>query len=134
MERKEIILDGSLFDTMDGFYKQAARVLTDRKPGFTPGKNLDAFNDLLRGGFGVHACGEPISLVWKNSAKSRKDLGYRATARYYRGLLIAHPERKNVYLPKLRAAMRRRGETLFDRIVAVVTDPDQDRDVELRLE
>lgn len=134
MERKTIILDGSLFDTMDGFYKQTARLLTDNKPGFTPGKNLNAFNDLLRGGFGAHEYGQGLLLIWKNSAKSRKDLGYRATERYYKAIMRAHPERSQALLPHVRAAARRKGETLFDRIVAVITDPNQDHDVELRLE
>ena len=133
MERKVIILDGSRFDTMEGFYKEAARVLT-KDTGFTPGRNLNAFNDLLRGGFGLHEYGEPITLVWKDSAKSRKELGYRAAERYYKALLKAHPERKDALLPQLRAAKKQRGETLFDRIVSIIRDPDQDHDVELRLE
>ena len=133
MERKEIILEGSRFDTLEGFYKEAARVLTN-KPGFTPGRSLDALADLLGGGFGVHGAGEPITLVWKDSAKSRKDLGYRAAQRHYKAQLAAHPEREKLLLPKLRAAKKHKGPTLFDRILAVMQDPDAERDVELRLE
>ena len=133
MERKEIILDGNRFDTLEGFYREAAKVLAN-KPGFTPGRNLDALADLLGGGFGVHNSGEPIALVWKNSAKSRKDLGYRAAERHYKAQLKAHPEREKILLPMLRAAKKQKGPTLFDRILAVLQDPDADRDVELRLE
>ena len=133
MERKEIILDGNRFDTLEGFYKEAAKVLTNQ-PGFTPGRNLDALADLLGGGFGVHAAGEPITLVWKNSAKSQKDLGYRAAERHYKALLKAHPEREQALLPRLRAAKKQKGPTLFDRITAVMQDPNAGRDVELRLE
>ena len=133
MERREIILDGNRFDTLEGFYKEAARVLTN-KPGFTPGRSLDALADLLGGGFGVHAAGEPITLIWKNAAKSRKDLGYRAAERHYKAQLTVHPERAKVLLPRLRAAKKRKGPTLFDRITQVIRDPEADRQMELRLE
>ena len=38
------------------------------------GHNLDAFNDLLRGGFEVFD-NEPIKIKWINYKKSKKDLG-----------------------------------------------------------
>jgi len=33
------------------------------------------FNDLLRGGFGVHGYEEPITIKWINYEKSKKNLG-----------------------------------------------------------
>ena len=39
------------------------------------GRNLDAFNDVLRGGFEVFEYEENINMTWKNSEKSKKDLG-----------------------------------------------------------
>ena len=39
------------------------------------GRNLNAFNDLLRGGFGVFEVGEEVELVWRSSARSREILG-----------------------------------------------------------
>ena len=38
------------------------------------GHNLDALNDLLRGGFGVFD-DEPIKINWINYEKSKNDLG-----------------------------------------------------------
>ena len=38
------------------------------------GHNLDALNDLLRGGFGVFD-DEPIKIKWINYEKSKNDLG-----------------------------------------------------------
>ena len=43
------------------------------------GHNLNAFNDLLRGGFGVYEYEEPVKLVWTNFSKSRKVLGQELT-------------------------------------------------------
>lgn len=71
---REIIIDGEHFSDLDGFYDEAARKLTDNLQ-FAPGHNLDAFHDLLRGGFGVHAFGEPIRLVWRHYSKSKRELG-----------------------------------------------------------
>ncbi len=39
------------------------------------GHNLDAFNDLLRGGFGIYQYEEPITRIWMNFSKSRINLG-----------------------------------------------------------
>ena len=71
---REIILDGERFDDMEGFYQEIDRLLTKDLQGWT-GHNLDAFNDLLRGGFGIHEYGEPIKIRWIHHAKSRRDLG-----------------------------------------------------------
>lgn len=71
---KTFILDGNNFSDMEGFYDEIDRLLTkDLK--WQTGHNLNAFNDLLRGGFGVHEYEEPITIRWVNYAKSKKDLG-----------------------------------------------------------
>ena len=36
------------------------------------GHNLDALNDLLRGGFGVYEYEEAVKIIWTNFAQSRK--------------------------------------------------------------
>src|SRR5262245_39633780 len=48
-------------------------------PGAAWGRNLDAFNDILRGGFGTPEGG--FVLQWINSALSRERLGYPETVR-----------------------------------------------------
>ena len=53
-------IDGNDFSTLDEFYDEITRVLI---PGVSWGRNLDAFNDILHGGFGtprwrVHAAME----------------------------------------------------------------------------
>ena len=71
---KEFILDGNKFNDMEGFYNEIDKLLT-KDLEWKTGHNLDAFNDLLRGGFGVHEYGEPIIIKWINYEKSKKDLG-----------------------------------------------------------
>jgi RNAse (barnase) inhibitor barstar len=69
-------IDGTRFSTLEEFYEEVSRVLI---PGAYWGRNLDAFNDILRGGFGTRE--EGFVLVWKNSDLSRQRLGYPETVR-----------------------------------------------------
>ncbi len=68
-----IIIDGKNFNNMEGFYNEMDKVLT-KGLDWETGHNLNAFNDLLWGGFGVHEYEEPIKIIWKNSQKSKLDL------------------------------------------------------------
>ena len=71
---KTFILDGNNFSDMEGFYSEIDKLLTKNLEWKT-GHNLNAFNDLLRGGFNVHEYNEPITIRWINYGKSKKDLG-----------------------------------------------------------
>lgn len=71
---KEFILDGNNFSDKEGFYREIDSLLT-KDLDFETGHNLNAYNDLLRGGFGVHEYGEPIKIKWLNYEKSKKELG-----------------------------------------------------------
>ena len=71
---KTFILDGNDFTDMEGFYDQIDKLLTKNLQWKT-GHNLYAFNDLLRGGFGVHEYREPITIKWVNFNKSKEALG-----------------------------------------------------------
>ena len=73
-ERFEYIINGDEFNTLEGFYKVVDKTFS--YPEFKyPCSNLDAFVDFLRGGFKHHNYGQPIKINWKNSGKSKKDLG-----------------------------------------------------------
>ena len=71
---KSFILDGNDFSDLEGFYCEIDKLLT-KNPDWKTGHNLLAYNDLLRGGFGVHEYMEPIIIQWKNYSKSKRDLG-----------------------------------------------------------
>ena len=79
--RKKIIIDGARLDILEGVYCEVDAVFTNDIT-FKTGHNLDAYNDILRGGFGMHERGEPITILWKSVAKSRVDFGYPAAAKY----------------------------------------------------
>ena len=66
---KTYTIDGDKFTNIEGFYGEIDFVLLTENWG----RNLDAFDDVLRGGFGTP--GDGFTLIWKNSAKSRLRLG-----------------------------------------------------------
>lgn len=71
---KRFVLDGNNFSDMEGFYNEIDALLT-KNLQYKTGHNLNAFNDLLRGGFNVHEYNDPITIRWINYSKSKKDLG-----------------------------------------------------------
>lgn len=122
--RREIVIDGNNFDDLEGFFCEIDRVLTMDLTWKT-GHNLDAFNDLLRGGFGVHEYGEPILLKWKNYGKSKFSLGFEATINYYEKVLkTCHPSNKDTMKLKLENAKKHIGPTILDIIIEIILNND----------
>jgi RNAse (barnase) inhibitor barstar len=74
MSKPTIEIDGSRFDSLSGFWNEiSTRII----PGAAWGRNLDAFNDILRGGFGTPDGG--FRFRWVNFERSKKVLGYSET-------------------------------------------------------
>ena len=72
--REVFTIDGRRLSNMAGFYREAEWVFTcglDWKIG----RNLNAFNDILRGGLGRHGYAQPIHNKWLAYEKSVRDLG-----------------------------------------------------------
>ena len=73
---KEFILDGKNMTSVENFYQEVQRVLC---PSFRKmGKNLHAFRDVLRGGFGAFDEGETIHLwiIHKKHMKKHLQEGF----------------------------------------------------------
>lgn len=75
--KKTITINGDNFVDFESFYNEIDRVCTQGLKWKT-GHNLNAFNDLLKGGFGVYSFEEPINFVWINFERSREVLGIDA--------------------------------------------------------
>src|SRR5690348_8636074 len=89
--KPEFVIDGERFSTLEEFYDEISRVLI---PGAAWGRNLDAFNDILRGGFGTPDGG--FVLRWKNSNLSELRLSYAETVRYCEAKLErCHPSNRD---------------------------------------
>ncbi|WP_067678099.1 barstar family protein [Tsuneonella dongtanensis] len=113
---KEYVLDGAKITSLETFYDQVSSVLI---PDADWGRNLDAFNDILRGGFGTPADG--FVLRWTHSAASRANLGYPETARQLeKRLRRCHPAYRDTVKADLRRAQQGVGATVFDWLVEII--------------
>jgi RNAse (barnase) inhibitor barstar len=112
-----LVIDGARFSDLDGFTREFSRLLDNH----TWRGNLDAFNDLLRGGFGTPENG--WVLRWLNSELSRSALGHEATIqRLERLLLTCHPSNRSDIEDRIHRARRGQGPTLFDDIVGIIRE------------
>ncbi|MDI1476861.1 barstar family protein [Polyangium sp. y55x31] len=110
-------IDGSRFSTLEVFFDEASRVLA---PGEPWGRNLDAFNDILRGGFGTPSGG--FLIIWAHHGLSRERLGYPETVRQLAlRLSRCHPENRTRVATELAAARRAEGPTVFDWLVEIIS-------------
>lgn len=121
MNKKIFIIDGNNFKILDGFYDEVQKEVTANFKEI--GRNLDALNDILRGGFGKFEYGEPIKILWKNSEKSKKDLGFPETIKYFEAKLKkCHPSNKESVQKDLQDAQENKGETLFQIIIKIISN------------
>jgi RNAse (barnase) inhibitor barstar len=114
--RPTLHIDGLDFSTLEEFFNH---VSSRFGTGDTWGRNLDAFNDILRGGFGTPEGG--FVLCWDHHDVSMKRLGYEETARQLRKRLArCHPNHIAHVETELAAALRHEGSTVFDWLVEII--------------
>ncbi|HEV2117538.1 MAG TPA: barstar family protein [Terriglobales bacterium] len=110
-------IDGDRFSMLEEFYDEISQVLI---PGSYWGRNLEAFNDILRGGLGTPEGG--FVLVWKNSQLSRERLGYSEAVRQLRKQLeTCHPSNRERITRELDEARHGRGPTVFDELLEIIS-------------
>ena len=81
--------------------------------------NLEAFNDILRGGFRTPEGGFVLRIV--HAADARRALGYAETASWFKThAQTCHPTNAAHMLQRMREARAGRGDTLFDMIVEII--------------
>jgi RNAse (barnase) inhibitor barstar len=114
--KQKLHIDGYEFSTLEGFYDQVfLRII----PGAEWGRNLDAFNDILRGGFGTPE--EGFIFCWDNHEISKRNLGHDETARQLRKRLErCHPSNTASVQNDLAEALNNEGPTVFDWIVEII--------------
>jgi hypothetical protein len=109
------VIDRDRFDDFAGFAREFSRLLDD----YEWRGNLDAFNDILRGGFGTPD--QPWTFLWLNSARSQRVLGHEAAAQRFEGLLTtAHPSNHARIRRELERARSGQGQTVFELIVEII--------------
>ena len=116
--RRVYEIDGRRFSPLEEFYEEISRGLI---PGAEWGHNLDAFNDILRGGFGTPE--EGFTLRWLNHATSRRLLGHSETVRQLQMRFAqCHSESRDQIARDLAAATSGQGPTAFDWLVEIIRD------------
>lgn len=115
-----IIFDGTNIHDIPSFYEEVNRVFmvnTDWRLG----QSLDAFNDMLYGGYGKIKGDEEIELVWKNFEQNKKDLGLELTKSYYEEKLKS-PNKFNTDFvkEKLTELENGTGKTYFEIILEII--------------
>ncbi|MBN9119225.1 MAG: barstar family protein [Planctomycetes bacterium] len=119
------VIDGTNFGDFAGFIEECNRGFIRAFGGDWNG-NLDAFNDYFYWGDGDYV------LVWKNSGKSRTDLGHAAMADWLDGnSRRCHPLNVQSVLQRREAARHGHGPTFFDWLIEIIREQ---LNVELRLE
>ncbi|UKB82221.1 ribonuclease inhibitor [Chryseobacterium sp. MEBOG06] len=117
--RKMIVIHGGHFSSLAGFYEEISNVLmkdTDWKVG-----TLDGFDDILYGGFGVFENNEEIEIIWKESQKSKENLGFNETREFYENKLRqGKPFNIELIQQKLDNLMEGKGQTLFDILIEII--------------
>lgn len=114
--KTEYQIDGDNFTTLEGFYDEFSHCVLGSAIW---GHNLDAFNDVLRGGFGTP--GEGFILRWKHHNVSRKRLGYPETVRQLElRLRRCHPNNRERVGRELSDAKEGRGPTAFGWLVEII--------------
>lgn len=117
-EETELVIDGSRVWSLETFWDEVGRSVI---PGEWWGRNLDAFNDILRGGFGTPPSG--FTLRWKDAEVARRFLAYPETIRQLEKRLDeCHPDNMLAVAAKLEQARAGRGPTVFDWLVEIIRE------------
>lgn len=109
--KKSAVINGSHFSDLSGFYEEVSQVLIkdeDWKVG-----TLDGFDDILYGFVG--------EIIWKDSEKSKQDLGFEATKIFYENKIKqGKPFNIDLIQQKLDELIDGNGQTLFEILVEII--------------
>ncbi len=116
MPKPIIEIDGSRFDTLNDFWEEISVRLI---PGARWGRNFDAFNDILRGGFGTPEGG--FRFRWVNFHRSRETLGYPETICWLeKKVQQCHQDNVEFVKREIEAARCGEGPTIADIIINII--------------
>jgi len=118
-KKKMTVINGSHFSNLEGFYEEVSKVLT-KDTNWKVG-TLDGFNDILYGGFGIFESYDEIEIIWKESQKSKEDLGFDLTKEFYENKIKqGKPFNVELIQQKLDKLIDRNGQTLFEILIEII--------------
>lgn len=109
--KKMTVINGGHFSDLESFYDEVSQLFMkdeDWKVG-----TLDGFDDILYGYKG--------EIIWKDSEKSKKDLGFDLTKEFYENKIrIGKPFNVDLIQQKLGDLMDGKGQTLFEILIEII--------------
>ncbi len=110
-KKKMTIINGSHFSNLEGFYEEIFQLFM-KDEGWKVG-TLDGFNDIL---YGIDS-----DIIWKNSQKSKEDLGFELTKEFYENKIgIGKPFNVELIQKKLNELIEGNGQTLFEILIEII--------------
>lgn len=110
-KKKMTVINGSHFSNMEGFYEEVSQLFM-KDENWKVG-TLDGFDDIL---YGVDT-----DIIWKNSQKSREDLGFNSTKEFYQNKIrIGKPFSVKLIQQKLDELIDGNGQTLFEILIEII--------------
>lgn len=119
--RKTFFVDGSLIHDIPTLYDEINRVFMVSE-NWKLGPSLDAFNDMLYGGYGAIKGDEPVDLIWLNFEQNKKALGIDTTRTWYLEKLKSPSVfNSELFMHKLEALENGAGQTYFDILLEIIS-------------
>lgn len=110
-KKKMTVINGSHFSNIDGFYEEVSRFFMKDEDWNVA--TLDGFDDIL---YGVDT-----DITWKNSQKSRDDLGFKVTKEFYQNKIrTGKPFNVKLIQQKLDDLIEGEGQTLFEILIEIM--------------
>lgn len=108
---KMTVINGGHFSDLEGFYNEVSELFMndeDWKVG-----TLDGFDDIL---YRIDS-----DITWKNSQKSKEDLGFDLTKEFYENKIrIRKPFNMELIQQKLDDLIDGKGQTLFEILIEII--------------
>jgi len=109
--KKMTVINGGHFSNLEGFYEEISQLFMkdeDWKVG-----TLDSFDDIL---YGVET-----DITWKDSQKSKEDLGFDLTKEFYENKIKqGKPFNVQLIQQKLDELIAGKGQTLFEILIEII--------------
>lgn len=110
-KNKMAVINGSHFSDLEGFYEEVSNVLM-KDESWKVG-TLDGFDDIL---YGVET-----DITWRNSQKSKEDLGFEVTKEFYENKIKqGKPFNVKLIQQKLDELIEENGPTLFEILIEII--------------
>lgn len=110
-KKKMTVINGSHFSDLEGFYNEVSELFMKDEDWIVG--TLDGFDDIL---YGIDS-----DITWKDSEKSKRDLGFDLTKKFYENKIrIGKPFNIELIQQKLDDLIDGKGQTLFEILVEIL--------------